>query len=95
MLDLTFVIIFKLLSWFSLLAGIISAILLLSLFILTSDTAKLPEHTVEAFIRLTLILFISLGIYTVLPSDSFLSKIEKGIYYKLSQEYKLPLKDKK
>jgi len=94
MLDLTLIIIFKLLLWFSLTAAIISGVLLVSLFIITSDAAKLPEHTVEAFLRLILILVVSIGLYATLPSSNFLSKIEKGVNYKLVQEYKLPTKDK-
>jgi len=93
MLDLTLIIVFKLLLWFSLTAAIISGVLLVSLFIITSDATKLPEHTVEAFLKLSLILVISTGIYSILPSSKFLSKIENGLKYKLAQEYKLPAKD--
>ena len=95
MLDLTLIIIFKLLLWISLTIAIISGILLTSLFIITSDATKLPEYTVEMFLKLSLILVVSIGIYVTLPSSNFLSKIEKGVKYKLTQEYKLPTKDKK
>ena len=95
MLDLMLILLFKLLLWFSLGTIVISGVLLVSLLIITSDATKLTEQAIDAFLKLILTLVIAGGIYALLPSSSFLSKIEKGVYYKLTQEYKLPVKNKK
>jgi len=93
MLDLILTIFLQILVWLSWSGLFLSMILMLSLLIILSDSPKVNERGVNAFITIFITGIVSLSLLVILPSNSYLSKLKKGIENKLLLEYSV--KDKK